>query len=210
MYTTDLSHLHKLRLQDVTIDSEVMAIFLNRSQHLQTLSVFLSLSQPGLTNVPFSFNTSLETTLHSGILPNLEVLDLHPDIVRPILAAVPKPSSIRRLTLVEPCDWGADIPGDASGFMSPFGDHEKPPRPADVNTVKTGCITSEGMPNLCELTATRVERFAQIDQLVEVTPNLEIFRLHDSYIKELVSLRVSLASFTYFKFHLAHLRDSSH
>jgi hypothetical protein len=137
-----------------------MTAFLNSSQHLRVLVAHLC---GGVEALPFNLNTSPTTSIRDGALPKLEVLDVPHSLVGHILKAIPKPSIVYSLGLLEPCDWGAPMIEEC---VSPsiLGVY-----PATNVPVKVGPIVFDHLRNL----SCNIQSFSQLESLVEITPNLE-------------------------------------
>ncbi|KAF9461100.1 hypothetical protein BDZ94DRAFT_858896 [Collybia nuda] len=183
-------HLSSIRLSDIIIEDEAMAVFLSQHPSLREITAFLSLSDSDLPKLPFSLD-GLE--LDKSFLPNLETIDLAPDLARPILRALSRPSSIQSISTIEPCEWDA-AEDEPEEYVSSLDDTWGAPTGQDVDdenisqladtwgvpvaekcsegeTSKTNLL--EGMSNLRSLRVKDLRSFAQLEKLVGATPNIE-------------------------------------
>ena len=151
-----------------------MVNFLNTHPKLRNLSAFLSLSQADLPDAPFNLKTC--DFLQYGILPSLESLDLPSKDVCEILKVIRRPSPIRTLGVIQGQDWyiSKELDYDEH-YVSPLDDvwgatvEDLEP---EIGRNSRNLLVD--LPDLRELTVEGLTTTSQLDQLISLTPHLEV------------------------------------
>jgi hypothetical protein len=158
--TVTWPNLSTLKLQDIIANKEVMTAFLSRHPNIRILTAHLSINGGDLSCLPFSVDASLS----EGALPYLEELDVPPALVRQILRITKRPSQIRKLHRVEPCDWAATV-----NAGPPIVATSK----SEVVVDNTPTNLLEGLPYLRSLSVLGLQEPSQLDKLAAVAPDLD-------------------------------------
>lgn len=159
-----------------------MVNFLNTHPKLRNISAFLSLSQSDLPEVPFNLKTC--DFLQDGILPNMESLNLPARDLRQILKAVRRPSPLHTLGVVQPQDWYVPEELDhdehyVSSLDDVWGTTVEGFEPEVAQNIHNLLID---LPNLRELTVEGLTTISQLNQLIYLTPHLEVIRFRGRQI----------------------------
>ncbi|KAF8905931.1 hypothetical protein CPB84DRAFT_533566 [Gymnopilus junonius] len=168
--TAHWPQVKSLKLKNIFMRSRTMADFLRAHSSLQTLSAILEFSD----QAPFNLQ-GYEYEIQ-GILPRLEDVDLPASALRPLLRVMGRPSSLRRISYLEPCDWGASdcqFERDDS-YVASLDDVWGSPTEEEPNGLPN---LLRGLTNLTSLTTRRVATFSQLRRLIKSTPNLQYIHL---------------------------------
>ncbi|KAJ3501428.1 hypothetical protein NLJ89_g9345 [Agrocybe chaxingu] len=180
--------LSSLKLQDILIDDNMLAHFIVAHPNLHHLSAFLSIDGDSLSSFPFALEGYEDELI--DILPNLLTIDLPPEPLRIILRGLKRPSVIREISVVEPCDWDAYEDSESEEHVSslddvwgaPEGSLESPVEGPRRTQLKNLLLD---MPELRSIVVKDVVSLSQLDKLIKAVPNVESVTFRGLFIGHL-------------------------
>ncbi|CAA7263372.1 unnamed protein product [Cyclocybe aegerita] len=185
-----LPRLSSLKLQDILIDDDVLAHFIVAHPNLRHFSAFLSIDGDSLPSSPFALEGYEDELI--DILPNLLTIDLPPEPLRIILRGLKRPSVIRELSVVEPCDWDAHEDGESEERVSSLDDVWGAPE-ENLESPMEGTHRSQlknlliDMPGLQSIVVKDVVSLSQLDKLSKATPTVESVTFRGPFIGHLAN-----------------------
>lgn len=172
-----------LKLHDITIEDTVMTNFLLKHNKLETLSVFLSVTD--LPTLPFHISSQVDLS-QGNFLPNLKDITSDARLMRQVLRALKQTCFLQSINSIEPRDWGINH----EAFLAPPRAFI---RESAINIIDIPLMTRESdvallpndpddtepeyilrrMPDLCSLVIRNINRSDDLNDLPDLTPNLE-------------------------------------
>lgn len=160
------------------VRANVMVDFLNNHAKLRKISATLSLVEDDLQETPFCLEKC--DFLQQDILPNIEYLHIPSKDLRPIVKAMKQPSLVRSLGVLQPEDW--DIGEDlelrrdehyVSTLDEVWGTPSEEVELEDEQSPGSDFLPLLTGANLSDLTVENVTSLTQLEDLIELTPQLE-------------------------------------